>query len=224
MLKLIIGVAMQTAFFGLLLFVPAGTLAWPRAWVVMGGILAGTAATMLYLGSRQDLIKERLKGPLQQGQPLADKIVLNLALATLCGTIAFIPLDVFRFHLMTRPGGLVSLFGLGLIIAGWWLAALAMHENAFAVGVVKYQRERHHRVIDSGVYSKVRHPMYAGGVLFILGLCLWLGSYSAALLAVLPIAMLVLRIRIEESFLSKALEGYKAYTGRTPYRLIPFVW
>jgi protein-S-isoprenylcysteine O-methyltransferase Ste14 len=187
-------------------------------------MVAGTMAAMLYLRDSPDLINERLKGPIQHGQPLADKIVTNLALATLCGVVAFIPLDVFRFHLMDGPGMLVSLLGLGFIVAGFWIAILAMHENAFAVGVVRYQQERHHHVIDSGIYSKVRHPMYAGGILFIVGICLWLGSYAAAVLALVPIGAIVLRMLIEERFLRQKLDGYKAYTERTRYRLIPFLW
>jgi protein-S-isoprenylcysteine O-methyltransferase Ste14 len=223
-LKLIYGAVMQAALFALLLFVPARTLAWSRAWIFIGGIVAATVATMLYLRNDQDLINERLKGPLQKGQPLVDKIVLNLFLATFCGVIVFIPLDVFRFHLMGGPGALMSLLGLGLIAGGWWLITIALHENSFASGVVKYQEERHQRVIDSGVYSKVRHPMYAGGVPFILGTCLWLGSYAAALLAIVPIGMIALRIQIEERFLQQELDGYKAYTQRIRYRLIPFLW
>jgi protein-S-isoprenylcysteine O-methyltransferase Ste14 len=223
-LKSIYAVVMQTALFGILLFAPAQTLVWPRAWVFIGGIAIATAMTILYLRNDQGLINERLKGPLQKGQPLVDKLVLNLFLATFCGVIVFIPLDVFRFHLMAEPGKLVSLLALGLIAGGWWLIALALHENSFAAGVVKYQEERHQRVIDSGVYSKVRHPMYAGGVPFILGSCLWLGSYAAALAAVVPMAMMALRIQIEERFLRQELEGYQAYTERTRYRLIPYLW
>jgi protein-S-isoprenylcysteine O-methyltransferase Ste14 len=223
-LKLIFGVAFQLGLFGLLLFLPAQTLDWPRAWVLLGGMAAGTAAAMLCLRDRPDLINERLKGPIQKGQPLADKIVTNLLLAMLCGVVAFIPLDVFHFHLLGGPGVLVSVLGLGLIVVGFWIAILAMRENAFAVGVVKYQQERHHQVIDRGVYAKVRHPMYAGGILFIVGICLWLGSYAAAVLALIPIGTLVLRMLIEEHFLRHQLDGYKAYTERTRYRLIPFLW
>jgi protein-S-isoprenylcysteine O-methyltransferase Ste14 len=223
-LKIILSVTIQAALFSLLLFVPAQTLAWPRAWVFLGGMAAATVATMFYLRQQPDLINERLKGPLQKGQPVADKLVLNLFVLSLCGVIAFIPLDVFRLHLMGGPGTVVSLVGLALIIAGWWLAAIAMHENTFATGVVRYQEERNQQVIDSGVYSKVRHPMYAGGIAFILGICLWLGSYAAALLALIPIAVLGLRIEIEERFLRQALDGYKAYAERTRYRLIPYLW
>jgi protein-S-isoprenylcysteine O-methyltransferase Ste14 len=223
-LKLIYAVVMQVVIFGLLLFVPAKTLAWPRAWVFIGAVVAGTVATMYYLRGDEALINERLKGPLQRGQPLVDKIVLNLFLITFCGVFVFIPLDVFRFRFLAEPPVLVSLLGLGLIAGGWAVIALALHENTFATGVVRHQDERHQRVIDSGVYSKVRHPMYAGGVPFIVGSCLWLGSYAAALLASVPIALIALRILIEERFLREELDGYRAYAQRTRYRLIPFVW
>jgi len=223
-LKLIYAVVMQTVIFGLLLFFPAGTLAWPRAWVFIGGMVAGTAVTIFYLRGDEGLINERLKGPLQRGQPLVDKIVLNLFLITFFALFVFIPLDVFRFRLLAEPGALMSLLGLGLIAGGWSVIALALHENTFATGVVRYQDERHQRVIDSGIYSQVRHPMYAGGVPFIIGCCLWLGSYAAALLASVPIALIALRILIEERFLRQELDGYRAYTERTRYRLIPFIW
>ncbi len=224
LLKLIYSVVMQVVIFGLLLFVPASTLAWPRAWVFIGCTVAGTVATMLYLRNNEALINERLKGPIQKGQPLSDRIVLSLFLTTLAGLIAFIPADVFRFRLMGQPGTLVSLIGLVLFAAGWWVIALALHENAFAAPVVKYQEERHQRVIDSGVYAIVRHPMYTGFVPFIAGMCLWLGSYAATLLTIIPISVIAIRIIIEERFLRRELEGYGAYTERTRYRLIPFVW
>jgi protein-S-isoprenylcysteine O-methyltransferase Ste14 len=80
------------------------------------------------------------------------------------------------------------------------------------------------RVIDSGVYAAVRHPMYMGFVPFIVGMCLWLGSYAAALLTIVPIGLIAVRIVIEERFLRRELEGYGAYAERTRYRLIPFVW
>jgi protein-S-isoprenylcysteine O-methyltransferase Ste14 len=223
-LKLIYAVIVQGLFFGLLLLLPAPTVAWPRAWVFIGGTMAATAATMLYLRNHEALIDERLKGPLQKGQPLVDKIVTSLFLLAFCAVIVFIPLDVFRFRLLGEPSAMMSLFGLGLMAGGWGLAALALHENAFAAGVVRYQEERNQRVIDSGVYSKVRHPMYAGGIAFIIGMCLWLGSYAAALLAIVPIAGIALRLQIEESFLRQQLEGYQAYTERIRYRLIPFLW
>ena len=220
--KLIVGIIIQMAFFGGLLLLPAGTLAWWRAWLFIGVMVA--LAVWSSLSLPQDLLDERWKPPIQKGQPLADKIVLVLFLATFCGLIVFIPLDVFRFHLLGKPGTLVASLGLALVVGGCWIMYLSLRENAFAAPVVKHQEERHQTVIATGVYGLVRHPMYAGGVLLLVGLPLWLESYAAALLASVPIGMLALRILVEEQFLRRELKGYDAYTERVWYRLIPFLW
>jgi len=223
--RLIVGVSLNVAIFGALLFIPAGTLNWWRAWVFLGAVAASAVTTMFAVfRSRPDLLNERFKPPIQKGQPVADRIVLLLLLISFCGLVAFIPLDVFRFHLMRKPGVLVSSAGLVLFAAGWWIMSLALKENTFAAPVVRYQEERRHTVISTGVYGVVRHPMYTGAVAFLTGIPLWLESYAAALLAALPIATLVLRIRIEERFLGRELKGYDAYTKKTRYRLIPFLW
>jgi hypothetical protein len=99
------------------------------------------------------------------------------------------------------------------------------HEvNPFAVPVVRLQEERHQRVIDTGIYAVVRHPMYSGFVPMVVGPALWMGSYVAALLAIVPIGILAVRSLFEERFLKRELKGYDAYTEKVRYRLIPFVW
>jgi protein-S-isoprenylcysteine O-methyltransferase Ste14 len=223
--KLTGGVIANVAIFGGLLFLPAGTLDWWRACVFLGVVLVGAvSSTVSLLRVNKGLLEERFRPPLQKGQPLADKVVVVLLLATFVGLVAFIPLDVFRFHLMPRPGLLVSSLGLVLFVAGWWIMTVALRQNAFAAPVVKHQEERQQRVIDSGVYGVVRHPMYAGAVPLLVGMPLWLESYAAALMASAPIGTLVLRILVEEQFLRMELPGYDAYTERVRYRLIPFLW
>jgi protein-S-isoprenylcysteine O-methyltransferase Ste14 len=223
--KLIGGVVCNVAIFGGLLFLPAGTLDWWRAWVFLGVVFVGAVASTasLYRASK-DLLAERFKPPIQEGQPLADKIVVVLLIAGFVGVIVFIPLDVFRFHLMAKPGPVVSSLGLVLFVLGWWIMTVALRENAFAAPVVRYQQERRQTVIDSGVYGVVRHPMYAGAVLLLVGMPLWLESYAAAMLASFPIGTIAVRILVEEGFLRRELAGYDAYTQRVRYRLIPFVW
>jgi protein-S-isoprenylcysteine O-methyltransferase Ste14 len=189
------------------------------AWFI--GAVASTAA--LFRVS-EELLEERFKPPIQKGQPLADKIVLLLLLAEFLGLIALTPLDVFRFHLLAKPGTLASWIGLVLFVAGWWIMTLALMENAFAAPVVKHQEERHQKVIDSGVYRVVRHPMYAGAVLLMVGMPLWLESSATAILAILPIGTLAVRILIEEQLLRRELKGYNAYMEKVRYRLIPFLW
>jgi protein-S-isoprenylcysteine O-methyltransferase Ste14 len=223
--KVIAGVVFNVAFYALLLFVPAGTLHWWRAWVFLAVAVAVMAgAVFSILPGNADLFSQRAKGVIQKGQPLWDKVLVILLVVSYVGQIVFIPLDVFRFHLLAKPGGLVSFLGLALYVTGWWIITLAMKVNPFAVPVVRLQEERHQRVIDSGVYAVVRHPMYAGFVPMVVGPALWLESYVAALLAIIPIWVLAVRSLFEERFLKRELKGYDAYTEKVRYRLIPFIW
>ena len=224
-LKSIANIIFNVAIFALLLFLPAATLHWWRAWLLIGVAFMGMVGGVVSLSrDHEGALKERLKPPIQKGQPLADKIIVVLFLAAFYGLVIFIPLDVFRFHLMGKPGTLVSSLGLALAIAGGWTAYLALRENAFAALAVKHQKERQHTVIDTGVYSIVRHPFYAGDALMMVAISLWLESYPAALLASVPIATVALRILFEERFLRRELKGYDDYTQRVRYRLIPFLW
>jgi protein-S-isoprenylcysteine O-methyltransferase Ste14 len=216
---------LQLVIYGPLLLIPAGTLLWGRAWVLLGILVVGTIATMrTAFSDNEGLLAERLKPPIQRGQPLADKIILLALILTFVGMAVLSPLDVFRLHLLPAPGWPVSLIGLVMFGVGWWIISLAFKENAFAAPVVKYQGERGQHVIDTGVYAIVRHPMYIGGLLFFIGMPLWLGSYAATIVAILTIPVLVARILVEERFLRRTLTGYDAYAARVRYRLIPGLW
>jgi protein-S-isoprenylcysteine O-methyltransferase Ste14 len=224
-LKLIAGILLNLVIFGVLLFLPADTLNWSRAWIFLAVVLVSTVTSTISLTRiNTGILEERFKPPIQKGQPLADKIVLTLLLASFAGVIILIPLDVFHFYLIDKPGTPTSILGLFLFVAGWSIMTLAMKENAFAAPVVKHQEERHQKVIDTGVYSVVRHPMYAGAIPFLIGMALWLESYAAALLSVMPMLLLAIRILIEEEFLKRELNGYDSYMKKVRYRLIPFLW
>ena len=223
--KVIAGVLVNIAFYALLLFAPAGTLHWWRAWVFLAVTVSVMAlAIFSILPDNSGLFSERARGVIQKGQPMWDRVLVILLVVSYVGQIIFIPLDVFRFHLAPKPGEVVSLLGLALYVAGWWIITLAMKVNPFAVPVVRLQKERHQRVIDTGIYALVRHPMYSGFVPMVVGPALWLESYVAALLALVPIGVLAVRSLFEERFLKRELKGYDAYTEEVRYRLIPFVW
>jgi len=223
--KLIVTTAAQTVVLAALLFIPAGTLAWWRAWVFLAVVLAGTfAASAGILRVDEALLAERLKPPLQAGQSRADRVLLPAIITAFAGQLVLVPLDVFRLHLLARPGATISALGLALLIAGFWIAYRGMRENAFAAPVVKHQAERGHAVVDTGPYRVVRHPMYAGGSLVFVGTPLWLESSAAALLAVVPIGLLVLRTLAEERFLRRELPGYASYVERVRHRFIPLLW
>jgi protein-S-isoprenylcysteine O-methyltransferase Ste14 len=221
-IKLIAGLVFNAVMYALLLFLPAGTLHWWQAWVFLAITIVVTAVAAFNIPS--GLLSERSRGVIQKGQPFWDRVIVILLLISYLGQVIFIPLDVFRLHLMPQPGAMVSFLGLALYVAGWWILSLAMKINPFAVPVVRLQQERHQRVIDTGVYAVVRHPMYTGFAPFAIGPALWLGSYPAALLAIVPVAVLAVRSVFEERFLKQELKGYDAYMEKVRYRLIPFIW
>lgn len=224
-LKLVGAVILNPVIFTGLLLWPAGTWSWWRAWVFIGVMLGvSLAVTAGIFVRRPDLLDERYRPPFQKGQPMADKIVVILLVLTFIGVVVFIPFDVFRFHLLGKPGPAVSVLGLAFVVGSGVVMYLGFRENAFAALVVRHQAERGQRVIDTGVYGAVRHPLYAAGILLFVGMPLWLESYAAALLASLPIAVLMVRVRVEEGLLRRELPGYEAYTTRVRHRLIPFVW
>jgi len=223
--KLARGLLANWAIYGLALFLPAGTLVWPAAWVFVGAVTVVYIAMGIWIfPKRPDLLDERSKLPLQKGQPLADKVVLILILVVNLAVTVFIPLDVFRWHLLPPPSLAISVLGLVLVLAGLAMIYLCFQENAFAAPVVRYQEERRHSLVDTGVYRFVRHPMYSGAVLLVPGSALWLDSFAAAVLSIFPILLLVIRISIEERLLVEKLQGYEAYRQRVRFRLIPFVW
>ena len=220
--RLTASVLANALIFAVPLFAIAGTLAWWRAWVIVALTIIGSVWAVSSLP--RDLLEERLKPPMQEGQPALDRLLLVLLLVSYFGLLVLIPLDVFHWHIISKPSQIVSSFGLGLFIVGWWIAYLALRENAFAAPVVKLQEDRHQSVIASGVYSVVRHPMYAGGLLLMIGLPLWLESYVGGMFALAPIATLAARIGLEERILKRGLSGYEDYTLRVRYRLVPFLW
>ncbi len=221
-LKRASGVVVNFAIFATLLFVPAGMIVWLRAWIFLAVCTLGTTIAMFAIPA--DLLQERYGSPLQHGQPLADKILLPMFIVAFAAVVMLIPLDLFKWRL-TAPARLpIALCGLALFVAGWWFIAWAMIANPYAAPVVKRQEGRGHRVIDRGPYRIMRPPMYAGFIPFMIGMALWLGSYTAAIAAIVPILLIGLRVVVEERFLGRELPGYNEYKTRVHYRLVPFIW
>ena len=223
--KLIVGVVWNMASLAVMLFLPASTLDWWRAWVLVGVVGVCFVAMMVgVLRTRPELMKERFRSIVQKGQPFVDRVLLLAFVVSYTAILIFIPLDVFHFHLLPTPSVWVSSIGLGLYVVGWLMTVLVFKENAFAAPVVRHQDEREHKVVDTGVYRLVRHPMYMGMSLCKVGMALWLESYAAAILSLIPIVLLAARIVYEERFLRRELMGYNAYAEKVRFRLVPFVW
>jgi protein-S-isoprenylcysteine O-methyltransferase Ste14 len=132
-------------------------------------------------------------------------------------------LDAVRFQWTVMPLWLASL-GSALVAVSFWLIARVFLENTFLAPVVKIQSERGHRVVSSGPYAVVRHPLYAAALILIPSSALVLGSWCGLAFSLVLIAGLILRTLLEERELIVHLEGYSAYMQRVRYRLVPFVW
>ncbi len=226
MLRVPVRLAADAALVALLLFVSAGTLSWRRAWVLLAVLLiVRTASAVAVYRVNPGLLKERAKMPIHRDQPWTDQVLLlAILIAGFMGLPVIAGLDVFRWQVLPRPAPLLADLGLVLFTLGWGIKGLALRTNAFATAVLRVQRERQHAVVDTGPYAIVRHPFYAGTSLVLVGMGLWLESYASAMFAVVPIACLVIRIKLEEHFLRRALPGYGEYAVRVPYRLLPGVW
>ena len=214
--------SIASLFLAIVLFWPAGTLDWPRAWVFIA--LWSVNIFVVCVVSSTEVLVERM-WPLRDVQDLtrADVVLVALLAPAVVAYVVIIPIEVFHLDLPDVPIGL-AVAGLLLLQAGWVLMALAVRQNRFAAAVVKIQSERGHVVVDVGVYSLVRHPMYLGASLLAIGVPLWLGSYLALALALPGIVGLAMRIRVEERVLRAGLPGYADYAQRVRYRLLPFVW
>ena len=203
---------------GLVLFLPAGTMAYPYGWLFMG-VLFGPMLIlgMILLCKAPDLLKKRLdnkeKEKAQQGV---------VALSGLIFPAGFVvsALD-FRFGWSNVPLPLVITAAV-IFLAGYGMYAEVMRENAYLSRTVEVQENQ--KVIDTGLYGMVRHPMYLATLLMFLPLPLILGSFWGLLPFALYPVIIVIRILNEEKVLSEGLAGYDAYRGRVKYRLIPFVW
>ena len=222
--KVWITLAIEFAIFALLLFASAGTITWPAGWAFL--ILFFVAALIISLMlARHDpaLLEERMKMRLQRGQPLWDKIFLPTLVFVWLGWLILMGLDTVRWRWSDMPTWLQIIGGTGIVFA-FWIFYRTYQENTFLAAVVKIQRERGHRVISTGPYAVVRHPLYAGALILLPSTALLLGSWYGLLVSIGLIAAIVFRTIMEDRMLMRELEGYPEYAARVRYRLVPFAW
>jgi protein-S-isoprenylcysteine O-methyltransferase Ste14 len=191
--------------------------------VYLGTVAALGLSCGLWLAKTDPaLLAERMHLTLQRGQPAADKIfLLVFGLVALIWFVA-IGLDI-RMHGPRVPLPLQAL-GMAMLLISTALVMWVMRTNSFAAPMIKLQAERGQRVISTGPYAFVRHPMYSGSVLFFLGAPLLLSSWWGFAMSPLFAALFAVRIQIEERTLTSGLPGYADYASRVRYRLLPGVW
>jgi len=220
--KLIISFYGRLLFFfliwGAVFFLPAGTFAFWEAWVVLAILFIPMALGFTYWLKRDPKLLERRSKTSEK--EAAQKLIIKIL--SLCFILTFlIPGFDKRFEWSIVPVVVVIVADI-LVMLGYGICFLVIRENRFASRTVEVEQEQ--RVINSGLYAIVRHPMYLGVLLMCISLPLALGSYWAMIPALLIIPVLVARIRNEESVLVRELKGYREYLQKTKYRLIPGIW
>lgn len=213
-IKFILGIILV----GLLIFLPAGSLRFFRGWLLMAVLFVPMfAAGIVMMFKNPDLLKKRLNAKETQKE---QSIVVKL-----CGlmfTAGFIIAGLgVRFGWYTLPMG-ASLGAAVVFLAAYLLYAEVLRENAYLSRTIEVQQDQ--KVIDTGLYGIVRHPMYSVTLLLFLSMPIVLGSVYSFLIFLAYPFIIAKRIKNEEAFLEKELAGYREYKQKVKYRLIPFIW
>lgn len=210
-----------TILFITVIFWPAGTLDYWQGWVFLTTFLASTAGSTVYLAIYdKPLLERRLKvGPRHETEP-SQKIIVSLVFVAFFALIVVPALD-HRFGWSPVPPW-VSVAGDGLIVLSFLFMFWVIRVNSFAASNVRVEKDQ--RVIDTGPYAHVRHPMYAGAIWLFVGMPLALGSWRSLVLIVPFMLTLLWRLLDEEKILRRDLPGYSEYMRRVRFRLAPRVW
>jgi protein-S-isoprenylcysteine O-methyltransferase Ste14 len=209
--------------FALALFFPAGTLAWTAGWTFLLLFFGFYIAVTLWLFRHNPgLMQERLR-LVTSDQQGWDKVLYPLMLVIPLAGMVFMSFDAVRFHWSSMPAWL-QVVGAIILMGSFYLLFLTFRENSYLSSVVRVQEDRGQTVISTGPYHYVRHPMYAGIIVFITGMCFLLGSWYGLLFGAIFTIILARRAVLEERTLRDKLPGYASYMSHKKYRLIPYVW
>lgn len=225
-IKLWISSIFRTAFFAVAILWPAGTVLWWEAWVVIAlWTTYGIVMTGFLLRHDPALLKERLKFvPIHQDQKAWDKVIMLMFFVAGISLYLVPGFDVIRFS-WSEPLPLWMRVSAMLIhIPCFVLLGWVMRENTYLSQVVKIDEARGHKVITTGPYAFVRHPMYTIVIVLLFAMPIALGSRFALFLATFLTVLLLIRTYFEDRTLHKELDGYVDYAKKTPYRLIPGIW
>jgi protein-S-isoprenylcysteine O-methyltransferase Ste14 len=222
--ELIIRLMLTAGAFGLLLFLPAGTIDWPAAWVYLVLVFGFTIGISVWLARfNPELLEERMSGIGKPGQKSWDKVFLLVLVPVFLGWHVVMSLDAVRFQWSSVPQWL-QLIGAGTLFAAFYIFYLTFRENTYLSPAVRIQSERGQTVVSTGPYRHVRHPLYAGFILFTVGTALLLGSAYGLVGALVLNALIAWRAAREEQVLQHELAGYSEYMRRVRYRFIPYLW
>jgi protein-S-isoprenylcysteine O-methyltransferase Ste14 len=220
-LKAFAGLAWLAVAMAAMIFVPAATLRYPEAWAFLAVFVGCALAITLYLMARDPKLLERRvrAGPVAEQRP-GQKLIQAAASFCFLATMAVPGLDR-RYGWSHVPLPLV-VAGDALVALGFWLVFRVFRENTYTSSVIEVAGGQ--TVVDTGPYALVRHPMYAGALVLLLGVPLALGSWWGLCTLAPMTAVIVVRLLDEEKFLAANLQGYAQYREKVRHRLIPRVW
>jgi protein-S-isoprenylcysteine O-methyltransferase Ste14 len=213
--------AIGVAAFSALLILPAWDPGYWQAWVFMAVFQTSVSIIGIYLTLKDPALLARRKkfGPAAESSP-AQRIIMTLTLAGCIAVLVFCALD-HRFGWSPTPW-YVSVFGDALVGLGLAANLEVFRENSYGGATVETFQDQ--KVITTGLYARIRHPMYSGVLIMCVGVPLALGSWLGLALLAFIIPVLIWRILDEERLLDRDLPGYREYAEHVPYRLVPHLW
>ena len=214
LVKFVLGIVLVM----LLVFIPAGTLSYFNGWLFIGLLFIPMFIFGIYLFFKKpELLRRRLNNKEKEG---TQKFVVLISALLFIGGFIVCGLD-YRYGFSKLPDYIV-IIGSVMLLIGYALYIEVMRENEYLLRTIEIEKEQ--KVVDTGLYGLVRHPMYLSVILLFLSFPLVLGSlYGFCIFLIFPL-VLIIRIRNEEKILVKELKGYSKYKLKVKYKLIPFIW
>jgi protein-S-isoprenylcysteine O-methyltransferase Ste14 len=222
-IKVLIRFILGLIFIGIFFFGTAGTFSWPEAWIFIGIQFSWSIGIVIWLFKHNpELLKDRMS-LMKKSAKSWDKVILTASIPFYLAFLVIPGLDAVRFQWSIVPMA-VKIFCFILIAVSFIWIGLVMKENTYLSRVVEIQTERGHKVITTGPYKFVRHPMYVATLVLLFCFPPALGSLYGLIPVFFAAITVVIRTHLEDKTLHKELEGYVEYAEKTKYRLIPGIW
>jgi protein-S-isoprenylcysteine O-methyltransferase Ste14 len=219
--KLLVFAVVEFVVFGSMLFFPAGTFNYWQAWVFLMVVAVVAWIPPIYLLRTNPVaLQARMSGGPAAETRIAQKLIIAGLYLSLAAMVVVSALD-HRFGWSPVPTA-VCLVGEVLLAVGLGVSAAVVIQNSYAAATVRVKEGQ--TVVSTGLYGLVRHPMYTGNVIMMIGIPLALGSYWGLVFVAPGVIVLAWRIRDEEKLLQKELDGYREYSQKVRYRLVPSMW
>jgi protein-S-isoprenylcysteine O-methyltransferase Ste14 len=221
----VIGSSLFIMLFPILIILLSGDLAWLEGWTFSIWFILLCYSTIYYLYRKDPgLLEERYKKPGTGGEKGWDRYVVAGLVIGFTSWIVIMPLDARRYGWSPEFPIWLKALGVLMLVGSYYLFFRSYADNTFLSPLVRIQAERKQTVVSTGVYGFVRHPMYLGAIMMLVGAPVLLGSVLGIVCGLAVTLLLMGRINGEEKMLSQELEGYTEYKKKVRYRLFPYIW